>query len=534
VTRPALLAAAPFLVLAATASAQERARTTVDPYIEVNQLFAADLDGGDAVTYTSLSAGVDAQVDTARVQGQVSYRYDRYLDWDDDLGDQDVHSGLARVNALITPGLNLEGGALATRARSNIGGAAPGVLVGNVANVSQVYSFYAGPSLSTTSGPVSVNAYYRLGYTKVETPTFDGLAAGTPRRDYYDDATNHQAFLSVGTGTRGPLPVGVTLSGAWEREDAGQLSQRYDGWFGRADLTAPVSPTLALLAGVGYEKIETSQRDPLLVAGVPVTDRDGRFVEDPNSPRRIAYRTDGVYYDAGVIWRPNRRTELTARVGERYDSVSYTGSLTYQASASTGLAIGVYDSVQTFGRQLRNGLTGLPTSFVAARDANFGQQYSGCVFGTTGSAPGGCLSDVFQSISTASYRARGIDGVLSATRGRSTYGVGAGYANRELYSSRTTPGISVYGLNDESVYGQAFWQYQLGRTSGVDANAFVNYYTSELALSDDVWSYGATGTYYRNFGRLGTTASVGLYSFKVGDFDATWSAQAQVGARYTF
>jgi len=533
VIRSALLGVS-LLALATGAEAQERARTSVQPYVEVSQLFAADLDGGDAVTYTALSAGVDAQIETRRVQGQVSYRYDRYIDWGDDLGDNDVHSGLGRVTALVTPGLTMEAGALATRARSNIGGAAPGVLVGNVANVSQVYSIYGGPSLSTTAGPVSLNAYYRLGYTKVETPTFDGLTPGQPRRDYYDDATNHQAFASIGTGTRGPLPVGLTVSAAWEREDAGQLSQRYDGWFGRADVTVPVTPYLALLGGVGYERIETSQRDPLLVGGVPAVDRDGRFVEDPSSPRRIAYRTDGVYYDAGVLYRPNRRTELTARVGERYGSVSYTGSLTYQASAQTGLAIGVYDSVQTFGRQLRNGLTGLPTSFVAARDANFGQQYSGCVFGTTGSAPGGCLSDVFQSISTASYRARGIDGVLSSVRGRSTYGVGAGYANRELYSSRSTPGISVYGLNDESVYGQAFWQYQLGRTSAVDANAFVNYYTSELPGSEDVWSYGATGTYSRSFGRLGTTASVGLYSFKVGDFDSTWSAQAQLGARYTF
>jgi len=533
VIRPALLAAVSTLALGAPAQAQTK-RVDVAPYLELNQLAAIDLNSGDAVTYTTVAAGIDAAVTTRRVQGQVSYRYERYLDWDDDLGDSDVHSGLARVNALVTPALTLEGGALATRTRSDIRGAAPGVLVGNVANVSQVYSLYAGPTLSTTTGPVSVNAYYRIGYTKVETPTYAGLTPGQPRLDYYDDATNHQAFASIGTGTRGPLPVGLALSGAWEREDAGQLSQRYDGWFARGDVTVPVSPYVALAAGVGYEKIETSQRDALTAFGVPVIDRNGRFVENPASPRRIAYRTDGVYYDAGVVWRPNRRTELRATVGERYDSVSYTGSLTYQASQNVGLAVGVYDSVQTFGRQLRNGLTGLPTSFIAARDANFGQQYNGCVFGTTGTAPGGCLNDVFQSISTASYRARGVDAILSATRGRSTYGVGAGYANRELHAPRVAAGAVAYGLNDESVYGQAFYGYTLSQVSGVEANAFVNYYTSELPQSDDVWSYGATGSYYRNFGRLGTTASLGLYSFKVGDFDSQWSAQALLGARYTF
>jgi hypothetical protein len=535
VTRSSLLAAAGGLALASPAAAQDRARTTIQPYVEANQLLAADLKGGDAVTYTTLAAGVDASIDTNRTSAQLSYRYERYFDWDDDLGDQDVHSGLARISARLTPGLAIESGAIATRARSDIRGAAPGVLVGNVANVSQVYSVYAGPSLSTTTGPLAVDAYYRVGYTKVETPTFDGLAPGQPRLDYYDDAINHQAFASIGTGTRGGQPVGVTVSGAWEREDAGQLSQRYDGWFARGDLLVPISPYFAFTAGVGYEKIETSQRDALVAAnGAPVLDEDGRFVEDPASPRRVSYRTDGVYYDAGVVWRPNRRTELQARVGERYGSLSYTGSLTYQASQNVGLAIGVYDSVQTFGRQLRNGLTGLPTSFVAARDANFGQQYSGCVFGTSGAAPGGCLSDVFQSISTASYRARGIDGVLSATRGRHSYGVGAGYANREIHRSGSVPGVTVYGLNDESWYGQVFWQYALSPNSGVDANGFFNYFSSELPGSEDVVSLGATGTYFRNFGRLGTTASVGLYTFKVGDFESELSAQALLGARYTF
>jgi hypothetical protein len=534
VTRLLLLAGAAAAV-AAPATAQERARPVVQPYIEATQLFAADLRSGDAVTYTALAAGIDASVDTQRVSAQLSYRYERYFDWDDDLGDGDVHSGLARAAVGLTRGLSLEGGALAVRARSDIRGAAPGVLVGNVANVSQVYSLYAGPTVSTTAGPLAVNGYYRIGYTKVETPTFDGLAPGQPRLDYYDDATNHQAFASIGTGTRGPLPVGVTVSGAWEREDAGQLSQRYDGWFARGDLLIPVSPYFAFSAGVGYERIETSQRDALrTAAGAPVLDEDGRFVEDPNSPRRIAYRTDGVYYDAGVVWRPNRRTELRAAVGERYGSVSYTGTLTYQASPEVGLAVGVYDSVQTFGRQLRNGLTGLPTSFIAARDANFGQQYTGCVFGTSGAAPGGCLSDVFQSISTASYRARGVDGILSATRGRHTYGVGAGYANRRLHAPEVPSGVVVYGLEDESWYGQAFWQYALSRVSTVDANAFANYYTSELPGSEDVVSLGLTGNYSHAFGRLGTTASLGLYTFKVGDFQSELSAQALLGARYVF
>ncbi len=110
----------------------------------------------------------------------------------------------------------------------------------------------------------------------------------------------------------------------------GQLDQRFEGKFGRGDVVLPVGRGVAVAAGVGYEKIEVSQRDPLLdAAAMPVLDSNGRFVTDPASPRRIAYNTDGIFWDAGVLWRPSRRTSLEARVGRRYGSMTYTGSLSY-------------------------------------------------------------------------------------------------------------------------------------------------------------------------------------------------------------
>ncbi|VXD05523.1 conserved exported hypothetical protein [Sphingomonas sp. T1] len=515
-------------------------RVVVRPYIEATQILTADLGGGDVLTYTSLAAGVDAAVSTARINGQVSYRYERRFAYDDDIGDTDIHSGLARVEAQLTRNLSLEAGGIATRSRSDIRGAAPGVLVGNVSNIAQVYAVYGGPNFAAQAGDVAVNANYRLGYTKVETPTFGTAATGGQRLDYYDDSIGHTATASAGFRPGTLLPVGLTASAGFDRETAGQLSQRYQGYFGRGDAVLPVSPYVALTAGLGYERIETSQKDALVdAAGVPVLDRDGRFRTAPGSPRRIAYRTDGLYYDAGVIWRPNRRTSVEARIGERYGSLSFTGTATYQASKDVGVAVNVYDGVQTFGRQLRTGLANLPTSFLAPNQG-FAQQFNGCVFGATGAAPGGCLDDVFQSISTSSYRARGIDAVLVATRGRTTFGGGIGYANRRLFAPGGAPGLVVTGLEDESYYGQLYFARSLSSVSGINATAFVNYFDSQLgggfvtAGDGGVWSYGATGTYYRNFGRLGTTASLGLYSFKVGDFDSDWSAQALLGARYQF
>ena len=70
--------------------------------------------------------------------------------------------------------------------------------------------------------------------------------------------------------------------------------------------------------------------------------------------------------------------------------------------------------------------------------------------------------------------------------------------------------------------------------SQVDANLFANYYESGLPGADGVFNLGATGTYSHQFGRIGTVASLGVYTFDQERFDSQWSAQALLGARYTF
>jgi hypothetical protein len=537
VTRRPLLAGAALAALAAAApaAAQDQPRAAAVPYIELDQTADADLKSGDVLTYTTVAAGVDASIADAHAQGQVSARYEHRFGETHDLGDQDVYSGLLRGLVTLTPSLSIEGGALATRVRDDIRGEAPGVLAGARANISQLYSLYAGPTFATAAGPVSINAAYRIGYTKVDSPDVVGIVATEPRRDYLDDSLGQAATASIGVAPHAVLPVGVTASGGWFHEDAGQLNQKYTDWFIRDDVLAPVSPYVALAGGVGYEKVVVSQRDALVnAAGAPVLDGNGRFETDPASPRRIAYRTDGVYYDAGIIWRPNRRTSVEAHVGRRYGTMSYTGSVEYQASKSVGFAAQVYDEVTTFGRQLRTGLGQLPTSFIATRD-QFAQAFTGCTYGTTGAAPGGCLNGVLQSVTDASYRARGVDAVLSATRGLTSFGVGAGYANRKLYSPDQIAGAAIYGLEDQSWYGDVFLARTLSPASGVDAQAFVNYYEPAGEGSTDVLSVGATATYYHQFGRLETNASLGLYSFRVGDgIETSLQGEAQLGARYVF
>src|SRR3546814_15711819 len=113
----------------------------------------------------------------------------------------------------------------------------------------------------------------------------------------------------------------------------------------------PIGPTGALRGGGGYEDIEIGQRDPLLDAdGVPVRDANGRFVTDKSTPRRLSFDTDGLIWDAGVMWRPSRRTSLTARAGRRNGATLYTGSFAYRADHATSVQVGIYDGLSTLGR----------------------------------------------------------------------------------------------------------------------------------------------------------------------------------------
>ena len=376
-------------LLVVPAAAQNR-QVAIVPYIEVSQSLYADLNSGDVLTYSTVAAGADVAANTNRVSAQLSYRYERRIAWDDNVGDEDVQSGLAQVAFKATPTLTVQAGGIATRSRADIRGAAPGNLVGNVDNISQVYSVYGGPTLATHAGPVAIGASYQIGYTKVETPNGGTpIAPGQSRLDYYDDSVSQSAAVTAGVAPGAIAPVGLTASAGYDRDDAGQLKQRYEGYHARGDALLPVSPYVAVTAGVGYERVETSEKSPVLTAAGDIAlDRNGRYITNEASPRRITYRTDGVYYDAGVVWRPNPRVNAEAHIGKRYGSVSYTGALSYQASKSVGVAARVYDEVTTFGQQLRTGLGNLPTSFIAARDS-FTQQYNGCVFGTSGATPGG-------------------------------------------------------------------------------------------------------------------------------------------------
>lgn len=519
--------------LASPAAAQ---KVRVGPYIEASQVVTADLKGGDVLTYSTVAVGVDASVHTRRVEVQGSYKYERRFAYQKPLNKDEMHSGLVRAKAAVAPGFSIEAGGIATRTRSDIRGDALLTGQGNSRNSAQLYSAYVGPNFASHIGPIFANAAYRFGYTKVEAPGATGAGNG-PRLDAYDDSKVHVATASVGVKAGSVLPVGITASASYTREDAGQLDQRYEGKFGRVDAVLPIMGGFAVAGGVGYEKIKITQRDPVRDgANNPVVDANGRFVTNNASPRRIAYDIDGMFWDAGVIWKPSRRTFLEARAGKRYGSMSYTGSLSYQVGPGSGVQIGVYDTVQTFGQQLNGTLATLPTSFVTTTDP-FGNQYGGCVYGTVGSATGGCLNNVFASAATSAYRSRGVTGVAVMGRGGTRIGIGGGWSRRTFIAPTGTPGFNVNGTSDQSFYAQVFGSTDVGRNGSFSASAFGSYYDTDIAGAEGVMGWGANTAYTHRFGPLSATASAGIFGFDNKNSTTTTSntaAQALLGLRYGF
>lgn len=512
---------------------------TVDvrPYVGVQQVLEFDLSnndafGDDVVTYTSVYAGIDASVSTRRIAVGASYQYERRIGWDNSIQDDDVHSGLVRAELRVAQGLSIEAGALAARARTEIGGNDLGLLTGDNANSTQVYSVYAGPTVSTNAGPLEIGAGYRFGYTHVE-DNFNANADPTqPAVDYVDRTEYHSAYASVGMSESDILPFGWTATGGYEREDARQLDQRYEGYYGRLDVTVPVTPTLALIGGVGYENIEVSQRDVIVDAtGNPVLDQNGRFQTDPNSPRLLAFDTDGFIYDGGILWRPTPRVELTAVAGERYDTTYYAGSLSYQTGDNSGLNLAVYNTIESFGRSTTNTLAGLPTNFTVGR--NGFNQFSGCAF--AGAQPGACFDDTFQSLNAANFRSRGVSLTWAGGRGPWNYGIGAGYQNRRYFQPATNANFSLDRVTDEVFALQGDLGYQLTPRSSLQGSVYANWFNSGIPGEADVFATGGTATYSVNLWRgLNAQASAGIFANDVDGEETDWLGSLLFGLNYGF
>lgn len=515
-------------------------RVKVTPYIEAQQVVFAELRPGDeVVTYSIIAAGVDAAIRGRNNEGSVSVRYERRFGWGNNAQDSDAISGVARFSSAVIPNtLSIEAGALAARNSIENNGAALNNGLNFDDSVTQIYSVYAGPSLRTNVDDVQVSGSYRLGYSRVESPNAIPVAAGQPAIDLFDESVVHSAAIRAGTRPGDYLPVGVGVGAGYNREDISNLDQRVEDLHVRGDVTLPVGNDLSLVGGVGWEKVEVSSRDAVRdpVTGDPVVGSDGRFVTDKSAPRILSYQAEGLIWDAGVVWRPSRRTALEAHVGRRYGSTTYYGSFAYAPSARTSLNVSVYDTISGFGGQLNTALANLPTQFQAQRNP-FSGNVGGCVQaeGTVAAGQGTCLNGALGGVRSAVFRSRGVAGSLAVNAGRLSYGIGAGYDRRKFMAAPGTALAAANGVIDENVWLAAFLSGRIDRNSSFSTNAYANWYQSGDPLLGDTRGLGATAAYYRSItSKLSATAAVGVDGVTRENLVDIWSAQALVGVRYSF
>jgi hypothetical protein len=513
---------------------QGRQHAELVPYIEAAQVFSAELEpGDDTVTYTAVAAGVDASIAGRNSAASVSLRYERRIGYDDNSVDGDTISGVARAGVMIAKGLTLEAGGLAAQTRVDGNGAASiGGFAGNDDATSQVYAAYAGPSVHTMAGDVEIEGHYRFGYTRVEEPDALVLAPGAQPVDVFDDSTTHAAVVRAGVRPDVVAPIGVGVGGGWIEQNISNLDQRVRDRHVRADATLPLSPNFAVVGGVGYEDVEVSSRDARRDAlGNPVVGTDGRFVTDDSAPRQIAYQTDGLIWDAGVLWRPSRRTSLEAHVGRRYGSMTYFGSFSYAPDSRTSMAVGVYDNVTSFGGVLVDQVAALPAQFDAFRNPISGQ-LGGCVASAQG---GGCFAGALGTVNAAVFRSRGIAGSYTYDMGRTQLGVGAGYDRRQFIGAAGTVLATIDGSVDETLWYALFASTQLDARSVLSADANMSWFQSEADPTGWVLGYSASLSYRRNLVRgLSGTAAVGLDGINRENLDDFMSASALLGLRYSF
>ncbi|MEM1133025.1 MAG: hypothetical protein AAGH53_08815 [Pseudomonadota bacterium] len=506
----------------------------VVPYIEVGQVLLADLNSDNVVTFSVIAAGVDAAVQGQRAEGQISLRYERRIEWDDEIGDQDILSGIARGSVQLVPNvLSFEAGGIATRSRIDIRGEQPTNIVGDNDNIAQVYSIFAGPSVNTSIGSAFVNANYRFGYTSLETDNNIAIAPGQPRLDVFDESTTHFANATIGQlASNSILPFGWTISGGYRRADTTQLDQRFEDAFVRGDVTVPLSPTFALVGGVGYEDVEVTERDALRDEdGNPLVGGDGRIITDPDSPRLLSFDATGLIWDVGVLWRPSRRTSLEARYGRRYDSETYYGSFNWQPSSRTVVSVNVFDTVAGFGSRLVDNVALLPTQFTSFRNPISGD-LNGCVVGGENNL---CINDALQSAASSLFRLRGVNAIVSTQVNGWQTGLALGYNRRRFLNSEVGVLADIAGGLDENYFANFFATTQLDAASAFSANVYANYFDSAFEGAEDVLAVGANAAYLRDLTRrLRATAAVGLDTFDIDGFENSLTLSALLGLRYSF
>jgi hypothetical protein len=516
------------------AAIKKRRRTRIIPYLEIDQSVYDQVSPHAPVeTYTTAAAGVDVTFADARTTGVASLRYEHHFEEAGGIGNSNTFTGIARTTTEIVPRtLSFDFGGLATRTAIAPDGGILTNPVNNVGSLYQIWSVYGGPALSTRAGVVGIKAAYDVGYNEIDQLRAYVPAAGGAPVDLFSHSLSQQATASAGVRPGEVLPFGVTLMGSYLREDLSSLDQRLIDERAGVQFMQPVSRTVALVADVGWEKVVVSQRNAVIDAnGNPETQANGQYVVDSSAPRQLAYKTDGLTWDVGVVWRPSRRTTASAYIGRRYDSTTYYGSLYHAPDSRQSLNLTVFDGIYGFGSGMMTALQQLPTDFTVTRDP-FSGNVGGCFLGSTA---GSCVTGALGSANALIFHTRGFNATYGVALGHMNLSLGGGYVSRRFIAAPDTVLASENGALDQTWYVDAGLSGPIDRQTRFYVNGFASLYRTDAFAYGDTGDWGINGSLIHHLSdRLVGTASFEVMGVRPQVSPDQLEMLGQVGLRYNF
>ncbi|WP_340316788.1 porin family protein [Rhizorhabdus argentea] len=490
--------------------------------------------GGDDVTYSEVSGGATGRINNRRIVASASYRLSYRIPETGDISKSVSQDGVMRLQAnVIDEWLTVDSGAIATRSRVAAGGAAPQFDSANPKNLTQTYSVFVQPSVVHRIGDLSVTASYRYAYTQNESGSTGGVLTGLPA-DRFDNSKAQQGNLSLGMDNSS-LPFDWSVSSQYRRENISNLARHFRAFSTTAEVKVPITDFVALVTSGGYEQTRTSQRRALVdpLTGLPVLGKGGRFVVDPASPRLLTYDMDGLVGDAGIIWKPSRRTRLEARAGYRYGGLSMSGLLEMHPSERSGVTMVVTDRIESFGQGVSGGLADAPANLDLGQSLDPASSYQHCLFGKS-PGTGRCIGGALGQASANTYRERAASLIFNHRMRKWSFATSLGYSRRTYIDDPGTL-FSLDGVVDQSFFGDVVLTGQLTRNSGVSFSFSGNLFKNGQVGASDVLSGSFSSNYYRTFGRgIRAQASLAVESSKQDGVTADVSGRAQLGVQYQF
>ena len=334
------------------------AQTSIRPFVETRVVTSSNdlLDLGSYRNRLEVAGGLNADIDTRRVDASLNYRVARRLPIDGRVDDKVRHNGSASMRAELLRDylyLNAQGSA------SIISPTLGGIINPDSDEPGEQQAF--GASVQPTfrhifANRIQATANYRYSIFETE-GGFPPLIIGQPfslDRPYFGGASDERsqsASASIGNVRRSDR-LRLQLSGDWQRDRVEQLDEHYDSKQVLLDGELALTRTISIVASGGYEDIH-DELDSLLadqLTGLPVLDSAGRLQRDPAMPRRVNFDFTGPRWDVGVRLTPTQRTGIVVRAGRRFGSFSGSGSFYYKIRSNLTFSGGYRDSINNFGR----------------------------------------------------------------------------------------------------------------------------------------------------------------------------------------